>query len=263
MAALTQEHRERLLLGTKRAAATLLPDLEHVERIVSGPFPSRDEIRWLSPFLRRILVDGILQSVVAPRLSRFTLRAPDNDSTYSVIETVPYLLFVSGGGGTNSPSFPMAIPDDGLPSFRIEILDDGQNMRKFTIHDPKRFIDLKIDRFLSQRVLYFHGGWISRRDVIKYIANVDGGVHAGEPKEPADFLLDRITQSVLFMRTADGYQINTNAEALLPASAAFRYNPNAVGVAYLELFAAAYFLSISPKVHRLVGLLKAELAGTR
>ena len=37
------------------------------------------------------------------------------------------------------------------------------------------------DEFLNRKIIYINGQWITVRDVIDQLANVEGAVHSGEP----------------------------------------------------------------------------------
>ena len=48
---------------------------------------------------------------------------------------------------------------------------------------------LKLDKFLKVRVLVMRGNVFTVHDIIKFEANVMGGVHAGAPRRPEDEIL--------------------------------------------------------------------------
>src|SRR5262249_16858245 len=49
--------------------------------------------------------------------------------------------------------------------------------------------DATRDQFLARRIMRFSGEWITVRDVIDQLANVEGAVHSGNPKDERERVL--------------------------------------------------------------------------
>jgi hypothetical protein len=169
---LTETRREELLVATREAAAALSEDMQHIREILNRIDPDRGEVRRLSSILRRLLIDngGDLRNISAPRIGRLMFFAPDNKPVYKADKNRPYAFFGSGG----VQAFGIH-----LRAAAVEAAARPQQLEEF---DPKRFIPLQMDNFLSQHVLCLQGRWITRRDAIKYMANIASGVHSGAPK---------------------------------------------------------------------------------
>ncbi|MEV6695524.1 hypothetical protein AB0M35_29090 [Micromonospora sp. NPDC051196] len=60
------------------------------------------------------------------------------------------------------------------------IIEDGLDPEILPISPP---LDAKRDQFLTRRVMCFQGSWITVRDVIHQLANIEGAVHAGKARE--------------------------------------------------------------------------------
>jgi hypothetical protein len=120
---------------------------------------------------------------------------------------------------------------------------------------------LRMDNFLSQPVLYFEGKWVSRREVIKYVAHIVRGVHSGQLKEPVDLLLHKIRQIGSFSSQEGKGIISVRVNR-----GAFPGNPNipiepdrqGVDLVLMQLMAAARYLTISPDVLELAEIVKLE-----
>jgi hypothetical protein len=242
--AMTPEHRQKLFVSTKPAAAALLEDLDYLEEISRRQTHTRGELRRLSAVLRRMLIDPTITAVAAPRMGRLNFRAPDNDAVYRAEAQNPYLFCLSGGG---AETFGIIFRAAMLPA------------RLVPDFDPQRSIDLRLDRFLSQNVLCLEGNWISRQSTIRYAANIAGGVHSDSPKTQDDATLERIRRSVQLSVEDRRHTMTLNIDGLDPNKDIFYYRPDAIDPILLEILAAAYFINTSPTTTSLTEILRTEL----
>lgn len=122
------------------------------------------------------------------------------------------------------------------------------------IGEKEQTISLHLDRFLSQPVLYFYSAWVTRREVIKYIAHVAGGVHTGDHKERNDVTLRRIRSS--------GYIKIVNGRPKWIGDIAVREPKNierdGFDFALIQIMAAARYVTISPDVIELENIIRQE-----
>jgi hypothetical protein len=117
------------------------------------------------------------------------------------------------------------------------------------VYDSDKIILLKISNFLSQRVIFWNGEWISRRDVVKYVANVAHGVHSGSAKTPVEQALADFRHHIMIgLRGGENVGI-----AILPPNQQFdeaklRFSASGIDGTLIELFAAARYLVESASV---------------
>jgi len=129
--------------------------------------------------------------------------------------------------------------------------------------DPDKTVPLRLDNFLAQRVLCYDNKWVSRGDVIKYVANVASGVHSGTPKpkdKQAADLLDQMRSNVSYSANPI-VSIRIGPKATVPASN-FSYSPNDIDPALMELLATIHYLMQSKDVEKLEAIIKVELGVT-
>jgi hypothetical protein len=244
---LSPEQREKMLASTREAAAAFLDDIDHFRQIVARLDPSPGELRRISGMLRRLLVERDISIIAAPRLGRFMFRAPDNKPIDMAGRKIPYPFFASGGAAMFGAYM------------RAAIVDRGPNRREILNLDPDKTVDLRLDGFLAQHVLCLEGRWVSRGDVIKFMANVASGVHSGTPESSGDAAIARIRRSVSYYTADDRIKINFDIGALFNADPPFRYSPSAIDPVLFELLAAIHYLLLSPDTAKLEAVVSAEL----
>lgn len=252
------------LKETKEAAFAFLDDYEHMASIVSQVAPKKSNLRRASGIVRRLLIDGDLKRISAPRIGRIELEAPDNRAFYVSSRQTPFLIFTSAGasifgvflraGVLELVSQPRSIPD--LPDLAARI--------PFTI-----------DSFRKQNVICYRGDWMNRNDVIKYVANVGSGVHSGNPKSDADNLLARM-RHVFSVSLVDPTN-DPNRSASMPANVGLipsfnanigaidqtdlpiEYDQNSIDCVLIELLSILSFIVESPDTKRLCEAIKDEI----
>ena len=239
--ALSPKQLEEMLANTRESASAFLDDMQHIREIVAKDNPSSGEIRRLSSVLRRLLVERDIGIIANPRLGRVKLLAPDNTSAYHAERQMPFMFYMSGRarilGGWSGTIFAFDVKTHRhLGQSRIElpvIIADGT-------------VELRLDNFLTQRVLCYRGEWVSRQDVIKYVAQVASGVHSGAAKEQYELLLARIrSSSSLKIGPDGGIHVALFAHGVDVDETKFSYTPDALDPVLIELLAAATFLAVS------------------
>ncbi|RWK17051.1 MAG: hypothetical protein EOR43_28830 [Mesorhizobium sp.] len=241
--------RDQLLASTRHAAEAMVEDLQHIRVLVGKVDQTRDELRRMSAILRRLLVDGDLSAIAAPRVGKITIQSPDNTPFYKAISPQNTQFFLSGGAhifGLAIRGMLAAIPSLGIMNY-----------------DPERMIPLRIDNFLSQRVVFWKGDWISRGEIIKYVANVAAGVHSGAPQTLKEKLLADVRHQFVIGLRGEGIGI-----AIRPADQEYDEDKlgmtaAAIDVTLIELFAAARFLVESREIIELEELIRAEIKTKR
>lgn len=246
---LTPERREQLILATREAAAAFVEDMPHIREVVNKQNPDRGELRRLSAVLRRLLIDngGDLRTVAAPRIGRFTILSPDNKPIFKTARKHPYEFFGSAGVSAFGVHFRAAA---------VEKAPKPQPSEDF---DPERTVALPLDNFLSQDVICLQGKWITRRDALKYIANIASGVHSGVPKEEIEKVIARVRRSAVYNAVPGAANFAFNIDALYADDPPFQYTPDAIDPVLVEVLAASHFIELSPDIRRLETTVQQEL----
>jgi len=125
-----------------------------------------------------------------------------------------------------------------------------------------KFMETRLDTFLTQKVLCYRGAWVSRSDVIKYVANVGSGVHSGLPKEGVERILAHIRGAVSYSVRNGGVHLDLFPKGVDMDDESFRHVPDAFDPVLAELLAAATCLVESPFVTKLEQVLGTELEGS-
>jgi len=249
MVALTEEQKRALLVSTRESAAALLEDIAYMREVVARVDPSAGELRRMSGVLRRLLIDRDITKIAAPRIARFHFLAPDNAPYYKFGDKHPPTFFGSGGAS----AFDMI-----LRAFWMvpTVLDDKEAF-ELAKHHPEATVELRLDGFLSQNVLCFLGIWISRAQVIKYVANKASGVHSDAPADGIEVALSRLRRVVTYSRKT-GMHFHMD-RANVASEPAFRYAPDAIDPALWELLCTMHFILKSEGTAKLEAAIRAEL----
>jgi hypothetical protein len=272
---LSQAEKRAMIALTHALAWDMLEDLKHMREIIAKPTPTSAEVRRISSLVRRLLIDngGDLPKISAPRLGRrLMLLAPDVHRAMEQREQSPVLLDsigVSGVFGTTLerviighagiPFLPVLPPTPTLPRPKPGEYSFGLSAFKTDGEDKLGTISLRLDNFVSQHVLCFRGTWIRRGEIVKYVANVAGGVHSGTPKEAFEIVLHEVRQIGSFSsETGQGI-----IAATLNGPAIHRHSKNPlgrVGIDFVmqQVMAAARYVTISPDVIELEEIIKTE-----
>lgn len=263
---LSRKDRQQFKADTKQAAAAFLDDIAHIRAIVKSNAPDPALIRLSSNVLRRLLCNRELDHVAGPRIGKYHLLAPDNDERDIGKDGDDVVLFQSG-----SPLlFPM------LQGFRIEFskadaergtMDVTTPWKAGNPFNPKTKL-VRLDGFLSQRVICFRDHWACRREVIKYAAICGSGVHSEAPTKNVDRMLAKARFALRFTKQGDEPAVQMDFEVIgnphhpPPETVAFNYDPNRIDLVMVELLAASYYLASSPDIANLETVIRAEFAAS-
>ena len=246
--AISPEDRSILLLATKEAAAAFVEDMAHIRQMLTTQEHLPGQIRLLSAILRRLAVDNDLRSIAPPRVGPLSLLVPDNSEIYHAAKKQRLSLFASGG----------------MSVFNCECraLVGGEG-REFVLpsdFDRKKLISVSLDGFLTQKVLAFKDNWFSRKQVIKYVANVASGVHSSHERSREDIMLSSLRQYMKLTAHGGGARIDVtwSAYANPHHPTPFTWKPESVDFVLVELLSAAHFLSISPDIMTLESSIRTE-----
>lgn len=251
--AISEEMKAALIVDTRDRAAAAGEDIDYLRKMASRPKPTADEIRRASSVLRRLLIDnnGDLRKIAAPRIGRFHLLGPDISVWQRSIERQPITLCSSGT---------VLIGEVEVSSAAVE---EGVVSRELAGFDSSREVLLSLDVFLSQGAINFGGRWISRRDVIKHVANVANGVHSGTATDPVDQLLRKARHAISFNLTGGIPALVFNPAGIVVVDRDIAIDRESLDIALLQLITAVQYLVRSPDIIRLEEIIAAETALNR
>lgn len=246
MAQLNDAQRQERKAATAAAAAALVEDLEYMRQLISGtPMPA--DIRRLSALLRRILVERDLELIATPRVGRITIPALDLKPIHKADVVKPFIFVCGARGKLYEVEYASFCISEG--NFDADSID----------FDPSRSISLKLESFLKQRVLSFQGSWVTRSDVIKYVANVAHGVHSGSSRSEEDRTIAKIRSALAISLSNGQPKIIINWDSLSDSDQDIRLDKSHVDCALLEIFGTAYLLVESTEVQNLEKAIIADL----
>ena len=238
----------------------MIDDLSHMREIItkSQVLPTSGDLRRISNPLRRLLIDngGDLRKIAVPRLDRrLRLDAPDvkrfvNDSRRKRLYFAS--LGTSGLFGSPTPAF--------FIEFKYTLIQQPawQRYESDNAEDAEKLVTLTADGFLSQPVLCYKNVWITRRDVVKYAANVAGGVHHGTLKEDKHVHLHSIRQIAHIYLKNGRPTVSVDTAMITSDNIPVRIYRDRIDLVHFQLMATARYLTISPDVIEIENMIKNE-----
>ncbi len=232
MAGLIDLERDQILIG----------DLRNFERLFDIVNPSQDEVRLHAAAVRRLLLDQVLPAVAGSRNMPLRFQVPDAKP------------WERAARNRHLISFSLA----GVKAFGIEVsgacLSSGGPVR--IDFDPSKPVSLSIDSFLKQTVAFIGGEFITRRELIGYVANKAGGVHydpSSDKRIPENkYRALGLLRKSLRIGIQDGVPtISFSPPIQEDQSEQFRYEPQYVDAVYLEFLACIGFILNSPEVQEI------------
>jgi hypothetical protein len=254
---LSDEERAKLIASSRKAAVAFLEDMAYLREVMEKPTDTA-EVRRLSSILRRLLVDRDIQLVASPRVGKIKIGTPDNSAYYKAAKKREIRFFGSGGtkifGRGLEAIFVWNM--DYLGSFDVAARHSAQSAGLLEAALRKK-IDLPLDSFSKQNVLYLNGRWISRAKAIKYVANIGSGVHSDRPKDLDEEILMQISHNNKYSydKENDGFSFALGENP----KKEFSYTPDSIDAVLVELLATARFLVESPDIINLEKIVEEEL----
>lgn len=252
MTRLKTKSKEELIKDTRASAISFLEDCDHLIRITKKTETSPVDLRHASAILRRWIVEGTLQRVTSPRLGKLNVLAIDNNPVYREARKGKIATFVSGGAQIHGISIAAIL------------INNGTTPSDLDNYHPDTLEGFSLETFAKQKVIYINETWITRREVIKFVANVAEGVHSGRPKEVSDTLLSELnsTLAVKLIENEQGVmmpQISHSVGQTTDERSLLDYEPTKVNGTLIELLATIHFLVSSPDVSQLRANVMSEL----
>lgn len=227
---------------------TILEDLDHLAELWNTNETKNSTIRNSVHILRRLLIYNDLQKSANSRKFKIFIDAPD---VKPFIKATRYgLIEFYQCGGTNVLG--VHIAGTVVHSKRSNRLE--RIMRE---HHPDDRAKLNLTSFLRQQVFSFRGEFVTRADIIKYVANKAGSAHFD--RKGRDETIERIRSAVSMKLEEDGapsFGFNINVFAKKPLD--FSPDPRAIDPVFIETAATAKFLVESESVKEYCQLLKRE-----
>ncbi len=179
--------------ATYEAAVVLLDDLQYIRETFAKANPTTGDVRRISGVLRRLLLDGHLSAVAAPRAGRLMLQIPDN---LLLFVNNPAPLIVVGF----APIFQMGVPFCEFVSVSDPIIGaaGSTNLQLGKADHPTR--EVNIDGMLSDRIARWNGQFVTRADVLKYICYHAFGIHFSGKEDPAFDIIRHFRYILTFKR---------------------------------------------------------------
>ena len=189
-----------------------------------------------------------LLSIAAPRIGKILLISQDNTPIYRAESTEPF-PFGCTLGATLFGAY-----------FSAMIIEKNRFGRSIPNFNPDAKVLLRLESFLTQKVLCVWGQWISRRAVLKYMANIASGVHSGSPQTGEELAIAR-ARCAAWVKMEDNIPAVTfNGVGLEDGSPEPKYGPDLLDPVLLEVFATAHFLVSSPLVSELEEIIRKEVS---
>lgn len=256
MSILSDEGRAELRQSTFESAVALADDLQRLRRLADDPNLTATDVRGTSAILRRILVEGDLSTVAAPRIGRIYLSAPDNRPYYRHNQTYRFKFFASLG--LQRPQYRLGgnlVLENPLETIAVPRWTLRPHQRIKGISETVQAVSLRVGAFLSQKVICLNNAWVSREECIKFIANQKFGVHSGKGGLSQD---EQILSKLMTVATvALSVKGNESVITIDPGALSSRKSripprsENTIDIVSAEVFSAAYFLTGFPDVMRL------------
>jgi hypothetical protein len=240
---------------TAEMASAFVEDLEHIRYILDLENTVRTESRLLSVTLRRLLVNGEIARIAAPRVGRVVIRTDDLKFAYNMVNWRQVKYFVAGGAKVYGSHI-------GHILGAITYWRQDQDRLASGMGTDKSTIDLSIDSFVKQRCVYIDNTWLTRGDIIQHVAIYGSAAHSKRAGEGKELVLSRLRNALRIEPDGSGgFALAVDAfwEPTTPDNASFAPSPRGVSGLQCQTSSIASHLASSPDVTALESVIKAEL----
>lgn len=232
----------------KELDITIYEDLEHLSNLWRTSDTKNADVRNSVHILRRLLIYGDLQKSASSRTYQLLIDAPDlkpfvKATKYNLIE-----FYQAGGANVFGMYIAGAMLSKGTSHRLNRIMKE---------YNPEIKIKLNITSYLRQQCFSLKGEFVSREDVIKYVANKAGSTHFD--RKGRDALIDRIRGASVYKLTEDGIpSLSFNLNSFANSNSDFDPNPKHIDPIFLEVAASAKYITESQSIVDYRELLKQE-----
>ena len=220
---------EKRRAATAEKAYAALDDLAWMRELIVQRVPSAVSARQLGTTLRRLLVNGELRDIAAPRVGRIEIRTND---TAGLLRVPRIHLYFSGrtDDPTQLGNYLQRYADDPIPSPSSE---------------GRPLVFCRIDQFLAQKVICVRERWVNRLDVIKFVAINASSAHTKPATTDAELILAEARRLLWFDVTDTGDRKGTINPSGFGGTEFIR-TEGTIDCVLLEAIAAAAYLCSSP-----------------
>lgn len=234
----------------KELDITIYEDIAHLAKLWDTSETNNADIRNSVHILRRLLIYGDLQKSANSRKFELVIDAPDlkpyiKAARYGLVE-----FYQSGGVNVLGVYVAGSMISKGHSHRLRRIMKE---------HHPDQVVQLNIQSFLRQQCFSFKGEFVTREDVIKYVANKAGSAHFD--RKGRDAVIDRIRGACQICLTDDGMpSLGFNIDAIESKNFSFNPNPKNIDPIFIEVAATARYLTESRSIQEYCRIIKNELA---
>jgi hypothetical protein len=249
--AMSDHKRRERIAATRETAQHFVEDMAYLKRETSVTDPDKADIRRMSNVLRRLLIaeGGDINAISRPRLARPLLlhapamnwyirrseKHPWNFCNGISVEIFGVVVGTMTAGRANQPLSP--------PNF-----------------NPEEMTLLSVDDFLGQKTMCLKGRWATRRLLLKYIANIGGGVHSGKPTDDEEQFIADLTISGHMQVDGDVPAFAINEKLFGTGQGEYKTDKHSVNFVLVQLFATAKYIVTSPDIVELIQIVERENA---
>lgn len=238
--------------ATYEAAIILADDLRFIRQILIKREVKAGDVRRISVLLRRLLIEGEITEVAAPRIGRLLFEVPEYKEDHR--SNAGLWVFYA----TSVPPM-FGLPLEALSGIFHGKVDPNQEtggglvLPSTTGPDAGR-IQLRLDGFMNDQIGRHGNTAIKRRDIIKYVSYKGFGVHARGQDEEIFKLIEDARYCLTIRMNPTGIQLNVSDLGRKPPN----YEHSDIDVALMHLFSTAYYLCKSPMVQQLEEVIAQE-----
>jgi hypothetical protein len=229
----------------------VLRDVKNFARLKSIENPAQEEISLHAASVRQLLLDGLLGASAASRNVGILFHVNDSNPLVRAARNGKAEAFQLAGVTV----FGISIAGGVISRGPVAAAED---------FDPGSVVSLKLDSFLKQTVAFIGGQFLTRYDILIYVANKAGGVHY-DPTASKALPNEKMRALGMLRRsfaigTADGAtNIRFTPSADEEQSSHFRYEPTHIDAVYLEFLAIITAIEESIEVKALVDAIVSDL----
>lgn len=250
---------QKRIVDTRDAAAALLDDLSYFREIQTKSNISFGDIRAFSVILRRLICQNDLISIASPRIGTLRIITNDTNEYEQIAKNHKVQLFCSLG--VDVFDFHM----DEICAYDIVGHKASRKIEKNKINKSvysvnKKQIELTVDRFQRQKIIFYNEIWITRHALISYVANKLSAAHSDNNLNEIEKRLAQVRcGNRIVADDNNGIKLEFFDNGLDSSEIKMDYSKKGIDILSLEVIAAAQRLANSPDVLLLESKIRDEL----